>query len=106
MLLLKASYEAHLEDRRWLQHYYNQEQTPSVVERYYAQLVKSEVWFTGMLLALSLQLAKWHSVPLEGLVTVCQVHHPENHYHADRARPLFCPVKQPIHLEHSIHCYE
>ena len=70
MLLLKASYEAHLEDRRWLQHYYNQEQTPSVVERYYAQLVKSEVWFTGMLLALSLQLAKWHSVPLE-------VSHPE-----------------------------
>lgn len=60
-----------------------------------------DTWFTGILLALSLELAKCHSVPLEGLASV---NHPENHHLADRARHLFWPVKQPIHLEHSIHC--
>jgi hypothetical protein len=63
-----------------------------------------DTWFTGILLALSLELAKCHCVPLEGLASVCHAHHPENHHLADRARHLFWPVKQPIHLEHSIHC--
>lgn len=66
-------------------------------------LLKVNYALGSILLALlSLELAKCHGVPLEGLASVFHAHHPENHHLADRAGHLFWP-EQPIHLEHNIY---